>query len=36
MLVHEGAASFKLWSGGEAAVDTMFNKVKEMVKGRQG
>jgi shikimate dehydrogenase len=29
MLVYQGAASFKLWTGREAPVDIMFNKAKE-------
>ena len=32
MLVYQGAASFKLWTGKEAPVDIMFNKAKEMLK----
>ena len=29
MLVYQGAASFKLWTGLEAPVDIMFSKAKE-------
>jgi len=32
MLVYQGAASFKLWTGREAPVDIMFNKAKEILK----
>jgi shikimate dehydrogenase len=32
MLVYQGAASFKLWTGKEAPLDIMFNKAKEIVK----
>jgi shikimate dehydrogenase len=34
MLVYQGAASFKLWTGKEAPVDIMFNKAKETLTGR--
>ena len=33
MLVYQGAASFKLWTGREAPVDIMFNKAKEILAG---
>jgi len=33
MLVYQGAASFKLWTGKEAPVDIMFNKAKETLTG---
>ena len=33
MLVYQGAASFKLWTGREAPVDIMFNKAKEILPG---
>jgi shikimate dehydrogenase len=33
MLVYQGAASFKLWTGKEAPVDIMFNKAKEILIG---
>ncbi len=33
MLVYQGAASFKLWTGKEAPVDIMFNKAKEVLTG---
>jgi shikimate dehydrogenase len=36
MLVYQGAASFKLWTGREAPVDIMFNKAKEMLTGGEG
>jgi shikimate dehydrogenase len=36
MLVYQGAASFKLWTGREAPVDTMFNKAKEILTGGKG
>jgi shikimate dehydrogenase len=36
MLVYQGAASFKLWTGREAPVDAMFNKAKEILAGGQG
>jgi shikimate dehydrogenase len=32
MLVYQGAASFKLWTGKEAPVDIMFNKADELLK----
>lgn len=31
MLVYQGAASFRLWTGKEAPVDIMFNKAREML-----
>jgi shikimate dehydrogenase len=31
MLVYQGAASFKLWTGKKAPVDIMFNKAKEIL-----
>jgi shikimate dehydrogenase len=31
MLVYQGAASFKLWTGRKAPVDIMFNKAKEIL-----
>jgi shikimate dehydrogenase len=33
MLVYQGAASFKLWTGKEAPVDIMFNKAKAILTG---
>ena len=33
MLVYQGAASFKLWTGKKAPVDLMFNKAKEILTG---
>jgi len=33
MLVYQGAASFKLWTGREAPVDIMFSKAKEILTG---
>jgi shikimate dehydrogenase len=33
MLVYQGAASFKLWTGREAPVDIMFNRAKEILTG---
>jgi len=33
MLVYQGAASFKLWTGREAPVDVMFGKAKEILTG---
>lgn len=33
MLVYQGAASFKLWTGRQAPVDIMFNKAKEILTG---
>lgn len=36
MLVYQGAASFKLWTGREAPVDIMFNKAKEILTGGRG
>ena len=36
MLVYQGAASFKLWTGREAPVDIMFNKAKEILAGGRG
>jgi shikimate dehydrogenase len=36
MLVYQGAASFKLWTGREAPVDIMFNKAKEILTGGKG
>ena len=36
MLVYQGAASFKLWTGREAPVDIMFNKAKEILAGGKG
>jgi shikimate dehydrogenase len=33
MLVYQGAASFKLWTGRKAPVDIMFNKAKEALTG---
>ena len=32
MLVYQGAASFKLWTGKEAPVDTMFSKAEEILR----
>jgi len=36
MLVYQGAASFKLWTGKESPVDIMFDKAKEILIGRKG
>jgi shikimate dehydrogenase len=36
MLVYQGAASFKLWTGREAPVAIMFNKAKEILTGGEG
>ena len=36
MLVYQGAASFKLWTGKEAPVDIMFNNAKETLTGGKG
>ena len=36
MLVFQGAASFKLWTGREAPVDIMFDKAKEILTGGTG
>jgi shikimate dehydrogenase len=36
MLVYQGAASFKLWTGKEAPFDIMFNKAKEALSGGKG
>jgi len=36
MLVYQGAASFKLWTGKEAPLDIMFNKAKEILTGGKG
>jgi shikimate dehydrogenase len=33
MLVYQGAASFKLWTGKEAPIDIMFSKAKEILTG---
>ncbi len=33
MLVYQGAASFKLWTGREAPVDIMFSRAKEILTG---
>ena len=33
MLVYQGAASFKLWTGREAPIDIMFDKAKEILTG---
>jgi shikimate dehydrogenase len=35
MLVYQGAASFKLWTGKEAPVDIMLKRAKEMLAGEQ-
>jgi len=35
MLVYQGAASFKLWTGKEAPVDIMLDKAKERLRGRK-
>jgi shikimate dehydrogenase len=35
MLVYQGAASFKLWTGREAPVDIMFNRAKEILTGEK-
>ncbi|MFC1911346.1 shikimate dehydrogenase [Chloroflexota bacterium] len=35
MLVYQGAASFKLWTGKEAPVDIMLRRAKEMLAGKQ-
>jgi shikimate dehydrogenase len=36
MLVYQGAASFKLWTGREAPVDIMLAKAEEILKGGEG
>jgi shikimate dehydrogenase len=36
MLVYQGAASFKLWTGKEAPIDIMFNRAKEALTGEKG
>jgi shikimate dehydrogenase len=36
MLVYQGAASFKLWTGRKAPVDIMFTKAKEILTGEKG
>ncbi len=36
MLVYQGAASFKLWTGRKAPVDIMFNKAKAIMTGGKG
>jgi shikimate dehydrogenase len=36
MLVYQGAASFKLWTGKEAPIDIMFSKAKEILTGGKG
>jgi shikimate dehydrogenase len=36
MLVYQGAASFKLWTGREAPIDIMFSKAKEILTGGKG
>ena len=36
MLVYQGAASFKLWTGKEAPIDIMFSKAKEALTGEKG
>jgi shikimate dehydrogenase len=36
MLVYQGAASFKLWTGKKAPVDIMLNKAKEILTGEKG
>jgi shikimate 5-dehydrogenase len=36
MLVYQGAASFRLWTGRKAPVDIMFNKAKEILTGGKG
>jgi len=36
MLVYQGAASFKLWTGREAPVAIMFDKAKEILTGEKG
>jgi len=36
MLVYQGAASFKLWTGLEAPVDIMFSKANEILTGGKG
>jgi shikimate dehydrogenase len=35
MLVYQGAASFKLWTGKEAPIDIMLQRAKEMLPGEQ-
>jgi len=36
MLVYQGAASFKLWTGREAPVDLMFSEAKKILTGGKG
>ncbi len=36
MLVYQGAASFRLWTGKEAPVDVMFDKAREALAGGKG
>jgi len=36
MLVYQGAASFKLWTGREAPFDIMFSRAKEILRGGKG
>ncbi len=36
MLVYQGAASFKLWTGKEAPVDIMFTKARQILAGEKG
>jgi shikimate dehydrogenase len=36
MLVHQGAAAFKLWTGRDAPVPVMFEAARRELKGRQG
>jgi shikimate 5-dehydrogenase len=36
MLVYQGAASFKLWTGRETPVDIIFDKAKEILTGGKG
>jgi shikimate 5-dehydrogenase len=36
MLVYQGAASFKLWTGREAPVDIMFSEAKRILTGGKG
>jgi len=36
MLIHQGAASFKIWTGVEAPVDVMMKAAEEEIRRREG